>query len=112
MSELPPDEPFLVTAGADPGRRKTAAHEARRVPQCCVGKPSNPANDSLNDRTRKVWQSRIGRNLTDEDDRQISENVTGFFAILAEWSRVEMAKPANDAGKPVASDNKEACDDR
>ena len=45
-------------------------------------KPSHAANDNLIDRTRQVWQSRIGRDLTDEDARQIAENVTGFFAIL------------------------------
>jgi hypothetical protein len=67
-------------------------------------KLSTPANDNLIDATREVWQPRIGRNLTDEDARQISENVTGFFAILAEWSRVEMPTPANDTGKPVATD--------
>jgi hypothetical protein len=70
-------------------------------------KPSHAANVNLTERTRKVWQSRIGRNLTNEDARQISENVTGFFAILAEWSRLEIPTPANDAGKPFASDNKE-----
>lgn len=73
-------------------------------------KPSHAANVNLIDRTRKVWQPRIGRNLTNEDARQISENVTGFFAILAEWPRLEM--PANDAGKPVASDNKEVRHER
>jgi hypothetical protein len=31
--------------------------------------------------------------------------VTGFFSVLAEWSR-------NDAGKPVASDDKEVRHDR
>jgi hypothetical protein len=75
-------------------------------------KPSHAANDNLIDRTRKVWQPRTGRNLTNEDARQIAENVTGFFAILAEWSRVELPAPANDAGKPIASDNKEADHDR
>jgi hypothetical protein len=75
-------------------------------------KPSHAANDNLIDRTRQVWQSRIRRDLTDEDARQIAENVTGFFAILAEWSRAELPAPANDAGKPVASDNKEADRDR
>jgi hypothetical protein len=74
--------------------------------------PPHAANVNLIDRTRKVWQPRIGRNLTDEDARQISENVTGFFAILAEWSRLEMPMPANDAEKPVASDNKEVRHDR
>jgi hypothetical protein len=75
-------------------------------------KPSHAANINLIDRTHKVWQPRIGRNLANEDARQISENVTGFFAILAEWSRVEMPMPANDAGKPVASDNKEVRHER
>ena len=98
MSELPPDEPFIAAAEADPDRREAAAHEARGAPQCCAGKPSNPANDNLIDRTRKVWQSRIGRNLTDDDARQISENVRGFFKILAEWSRDGMVGPANDNG--------------
>ena len=69
-------------------------------------KSSHAAND-LFERTCKVWQPRAGRDLTDEDVRQIGENVTGFFAILAEWSRVEIRTPGNDAGKPVASDNKE-----
>ena len=68
-------------------------------------KPSIPANHNLIDRTRKVWQPRIGRNLTDEDARQISENVTGFFTILAEWSRDGMVGPANDN---VAEEDKRA----
>jgi hypothetical protein len=75
-------------------------------------KPPHAANVNLIDRTRQVWQPRIRRNLTNDDARQISENVTGFFAILAEWSRVEMPMPANDAEKPVASDNKEVRHDR
>ena len=40
-------------------------------------------------RTRQIWQPRIGRDLTDEDARQIVHNVTGFFGVLAEWSRAE-----------------------
>ena len=63
-------------------------------------KPSHAANDNLIDRTRQVWQPRTGRDLTDEDTRQINENVTGFFSILAEWSRAEMPTPANNVGKP------------
>ena len=75
-------------------------------------KSSHAANDDLFDRTREVWQPRIGRNLTDEDARQIAENVTGFFAIVAEWSRAEVPPPANDTGKPVASENEGARHDR
>ena len=75
-------------------------------------KPTHAANDNQIDRTHKVWQPRTGRDLTDEDARQMVENVTGFFSILAEWSRVELPPPANDTGKPATSDNEEARHDR
>jgi hypothetical protein len=75
-------------------------------------KLSHAENNNLIDRTCQVWQSRIGRNLSDEDARQIAENVTGFFSILAEWSRAEVPMPANDTGKPVASDDNEVHHDR
>jgi len=117
MSETP-DEPSIATAGGartaelarsgtDPVAERRRAFDRKRKRRAAA-----PANDNLIDRTRKVWQPRIGRNLTDEDARQISENVTGFFAILTEWSRIEMLTPANDGGKPVASDKKEVRDDR
>ena len=67
-------------------------------------KPSHAANDNLIDRTREVWKPRLGRDLSREDARQIVENVTGFFAILTEWSRAEMPVPANDTTKPSTSD--------
>ncbi len=79
-------------------------------------KPSRPTNDNPKDeligRTRQVWQPRFGRDLTREDARQIAANVSGFFSVLAEWSRAEMPSPANDAGKPDASENGEARHDR
>ena len=58
-----------------------------------------------------MWQPRLGRDLSREDARQIIENVTGFFAILAEWSRAERPIPQNsEAIKPVSSTG--ACRDR
>lgn len=60
--------------------------------------PRTKANDDQIDRTRKVWQPRIGQDLTVEDARQITENVAGFFAILTDWTRAEMPAPANDTG--------------
>jgi hypothetical protein len=79
-------------------------------------KTSHAANDNLKDeligRTREVWQPRLGRDLSPEDARQIAANVTGFFSVLAEWLRAEMPTPANDACKPVASDDKEVRHDR
>jgi len=58
--------------------------------------PSHAANDNLIDRTCEVWQPRLGRDLSREDARQIAENVTDFFSVLAEWSKAESATPAND----------------
>ncbi len=65
---------------------------------------TKPANDNLIDRTIETWQPRLERDLSREDVRQIVENVTGFFSILAEWSRAEMPKPANDTGRSGDTD--------
>ncbi len=52
-------------------------------------------------RTRQIWQPRFGRDLTDEDARQIAQNVTGFFGVLADWSHAERLAAANDAAAPT-----------
>ena len=71
-------------------------------------KPSNPANDNLIDQTIRLWQPRLGRNLSREDARQIAENVTGFFATLAKWSRAEMSAAVNDNNlQPKASEKED-----
>jgi hypothetical protein len=75
-------------------------------------KLSHAANDNLIDRTREVWNPRFRRDLSREDARQIIENVTGFFAILADWSRAELRVPANDIAKPSTSDTGELSDER
>jgi hypothetical protein len=59
-------------------------------------KPTSAANDNLIDATLAVWRPRLGRDLSREDARQILTNVTGFFDLLAEWSRAGLAPPAND----------------
>lgn len=65
-------------------------------------KLSNAANDNPNGelvrRTRKIWQPRLGRDLSREESRQFVENVSSFFAVLADWSRSERTVPANDNG--------------
>ena len=79
-------------------------------------KTSHAANDNLKDeligRTREVWQPRLGRDLSREDARQIAENVTGFFSILAEWSRAEMRPPGERYRQARASDDEEVRHDR
>jgi hypothetical protein len=46
-----------------------------------------------------------------EDARQIAENVTGFFAVLAEWSHAER-RAANDKEAPLKPHNCEVPHDR
>jgi hypothetical protein len=59
-------------------------------------------------RTRQIWQPRIGRDLSDEAARQIRHNVTGFFGVLADWSRAERLAAANDEAAPAARGESEA----
>jgi hypothetical protein len=74
------------------------------------------ANDNLNNeligRTREVWQPRLGRDLSRDEAKQIAASVTGFFAILAEWSWANMPDPANDNGDAAASGDEGVRDDR
>ena len=74
------------------------------------------ANDNLNDelieRTREVWQPRLGRDLSRDEAKQIAASVTGFFAVLAEWSRTDMPDPANDNGDAASSGDEGVRDDR
>ena len=71
----------------------------------------NPNYDPI-DRTHEVWQPRFGRELSHDEAKQIATNVTGFFAILAEWSRADMPDPANDNGDGTTSDDEGVRDDR
>ena len=70
-------------------------------------KPSPTANDNLFEQTRRLWRSRLGRDLGCEDARQIAENVTSFFAVLAEWSQAER-RAANDNQAPSTPQDREA----
>lgn len=75
-------------------------------------KTTHAVNDNKIDRARNVWEPRIGLDLTDDDTRQIAENVTGFFSILAEWARAETPTAANDTRKTAASVDEEVRHDR
>ena len=66
-------------------------------------KTTHAANDNQIDRTRTVWEPRIGHILTDDDARQIAANMTGFFSLLAEWARLKTTAPANDTEKTSPS---------
>lgn len=74
------------------------------------------ANDNRNDeligRTREVWQPRLGRDLSRDEAKQIAAGVTGFFSVLAEWSRADFPGPANHNGDTAASGDEGVRDDR
>jgi hypothetical protein len=42
-------------------------------------------SDKFLDETIKFWQPRLKRDLSCEDARQITENLSGFFRLLLEW---------------------------
>lgn len=63
-------------------------------------------------RTRELWQPRMGRDLNDEDARQILHSVTGFFGVLAEWRRAELLAAANDAAAAAKANDGEVRHDR
>lgn len=62
-----------------------------RHPQGCglLQPPMRMTKQQLAKQTIANWQPRSPSPLSTEDAREITENVTGFFAILAEWSRKE-----------------------
>jgi hypothetical protein len=75
-------------------------------------KPPPAANDNIIERTRQLWTARLGRDVSCEDARQIAENATGFFAILAEWARAERLAAANDNEGHAAPNGTEVRHDR
>ena len=42
-------------------------------------------------RTLEIWNRRSSRPLTEEDAREIAENMTGFFRVLLEWKAKKRA---------------------
>lgn len=57
----------------------------------------NQAAPQLIARTKETWQSRATCSLSDEDAREIAENVTGFFRLLLEWEAREKEGTAREA---------------
>ena len=43
----------------------------------------------LLEQTKQFWQARTRKPLSDEDAREMIENITGFFKILIEWDEKE-----------------------
>jgi hypothetical protein len=52
-------------------------------------------------RTLEIWSRRSSRPLTEEDAREIAENMTGFFRVLLEWKAKNRA-PGVDRDRNAA----------
>jgi hypothetical protein len=44
-------------------------------------------------RSAKVWERDRRRSLSEENLRQIAENLTGYFRVLDQWARLEQVNP-------------------
>jgi hypothetical protein len=70
--------------------RRTPSHPATRGAQSAESDSTHsrsyPSADLIQ-HTIRVWEPRLGRPLSEEDARQILENVVGFFRVLHGWDR-------------------------
>jgi hypothetical protein len=60
----------------------------------------NQAEPQLIARTKETWQPRALCPLSDEDAREIAENVTGFFKLLMEWEAKDNEATLPEADHP------------
>jgi chemotaxis regulatin CheY-phosphate phosphatase CheZ len=49
----------------------------------------------LIEETKRFWQARTGKPISDEDAREMIENITGFFKILIEWDKKAKNQPSS-----------------
>lgn len=73
-------------------RRPDRPHWSDRVPVENLGdverrRPKLRYSRQLIDETIEVWQPYYDKKLTDEDAREIIENVAAFFGALMGWRR-------------------------
>ena len=51
--------------------------------------PTDNENPEAAKQTLAFWQKKTNCTLNTEDARQIMENLTGFFGVLADWAEAE-----------------------
>jgi hypothetical protein len=61
---------------------------------------SSRFSNELVEDARRLFEQRMGRPLTNEDARQMLENLTGYFMTLHEWDR--KSRNAESAADPAA----------
>jgi hypothetical protein len=69
-----------------------------------MGKATTQSRDRLQDLTRQVFEPRAERRLTDEDVREIGENLVGFVRVLAKWAKAERQHVSSDPNTAQLTD--------
>ena len=70
-----------------PSIKPGTVHRSGRRPKLVCGKKA----DERLARTLEFWSRRSTRPLTEEDAREIAENMSGFFRVLLEWKAKQRA---------------------
>lgn len=70
----------------------------RKDQQQGTAKPEYPSADLIAE-SKRLWEPRLGRQLSTDDAKQLIENVAGFFRLLQEWKVVERACQSPDTHK-------------
>lgn len=68
---------------------KTTRRDPSRHVEANPSSHTRAVDDALLERTVRLFEARSSRSLSKEDARQIVENVSGFFRILAEWRKFD-----------------------
>ncbi len=62
-------------------------------------------NKDLLNKTMQVWQPLCEEKLSEEDAREIIENIAGFFTILKKWDDEERRKQENERDCSLRNSN-------
>lgn len=72
--------------------RRATKRGVRRAAKADLFSRQRVVDEAFLERTVRLFKARAGRSLSTEDARQIVDNVSGFFRILAEWERIDRGK--------------------
>ncbi|MFD2058073.1 hypothetical protein ACFSQT_34840 [Mesorhizobium calcicola] len=68
---------------------KVTRRDASRQIETGPSSRARAVDNAFLERTVQLFEARTGRSLSKEEARQIVENVSGFFRILAEWHKMD-----------------------
>lgn len=69
---------------------------------------SSGDSESLSDHTRRVWQPRAGRKLSNYECREIERNIHGFLSVLAEWAEADRSQAVGNDQPAASTDTNES----